>query len=48
MEAIGLDGVRKFFAGINIQGVGQYATDNPEYIVAWLDSQDRITMSSVS
>ena len=42
IEAIGLDGVRKFFAGINIQGVSQCVTDNPEYIVAWLDSQDRI------
>lgn len=42
IEAIGIDGVRKFFAGINIQGVRQYVTDNSEYIVAWLDRQDRI------
>lgn len=45
IEAIGLDGVRKFFAGINIQGVSQCVTYNPEYIVAWLDSQDRITFA---
>ena len=34
IEAIGLDGVRKFFAGINVQGTLQCITDNPEYIFA--------------
>lgn len=42
IEAIGLDGVRKFFAGINVQGTLQCVTDNPEYIAVWLDSQERI------
>lgn len=42
IEAIGLDGVRKFFAGINIQGTLQCITDNPEYIAVWVDNQNRI------
>lgn len=42
IEAIGLDGIRRFFAGINVQGTLQCTTDNPEYIAVWLDSQDRI------
>lgn len=42
MEAIGLDGIRKFFAGINVQGTLQCVTDNPDYIAVWLDNQDRI------
>lgn len=42
IEVIGLDGVRKFFAGINVQGTLQCVTDNPEYIAAWIDNQNRI------
>jgi len=42
IEAIGLNGVRKFFAGINVQGTLQCVTDNPEYIAVWLDNQERI------
>lgn len=42
IEAIGIDGVRKFFAGINVQGTLQCTTDNPEYIAVWLDNQNRI------
>lgn len=45
IEAIGLDGVRKFFAGIDIQGVKQCVIDNPEYIAAWLDYNDRIILA---
>lgn len=44
IEAIGIDGIRKFFAGINIQGTLQCVTDNPEYIAAWLDNQNRIVL----
>ena len=44
IEAIGLDGVRKFFAGINVQGTLQCVTDNPEYIALWLDNQNRIVL----
>lgn len=42
IEAIGIDGIRRFFAGINIQGTLQCVTDSPEYIAVWLDSQERI------
>ena len=42
IEAIGLDGVKKFFAGINIQGNLYYSTDNPEYIAIWTDNQNKI------
>lgn len=42
IEAIGLDGVRKFFAGIDIQGTLQCVTDNPEYLVAWVDKENKI------
>lgn len=42
IEAIGIDGVRKFFAGINIQGTLQCVTDNPDYLVAWVDKENRI------
>lgn len=42
IEAIGLDGVRKFFAGINIQGVSQCVTDNSEYISVELDKLGHI------
>lgn len=42
IEAIGIDGIRKFFAGINVQGTLQCITDNPEYIAAWLDNQEKI------
>ena len=42
IEAIGLDGIRKFFAGIEVQGTLQCVTDNPEYIAVWLDNQERI------
>ena len=42
IEAIGIDGIRKFFAGINIQGTLQCVTDNPEYIAVWLDNQNKI------
>lgn len=42
IEAIGLDGVRKFFAGIEIQGVSQCVTDNPDYIIAWVDNTNKI------
>lgn len=42
IEAIGLDGVRKFFAGINVQGTLQCVTDNPEYIAAWIDNTERL------
>ena len=44
IEAIGIDGIRKFFAGINIQGTLQCVTDNPEYIAVWLDNQNRIVL----
>ena len=44
IEAIGLDGVRKFFAGINVQGTLQCVTDNPEYIAVWIDNQNRIVL----
>ena len=42
IEAIGLDGIRKFFDGIEVQGTLQCVTDNPEYITVWLDNQERI------
>lgn len=42
IEAIGIDGVRKFFAGINIQGISQCVIDNPDYIIAWVDKKNRI------
>lgn len=42
IEAIGIDGIRKFFAGINIQGTLQCVTDNPEYIAVWLDNNGKI------
>lgn len=42
IEAIGLDGVRKFFAGINIQGISQYVIDNPDYLIAWVDKENKI------
>ena len=42
IEVIGLDGVRKFFAGINVQGTLQCVTDNPDYLVAWVDKENRI------
>lgn len=42
IEAIGLDGVRKFFAGINIQGISQCVIDNPDYTIAWVDKENRI------
>ena len=42
IEAIGLDGVRKFFAGINIQGTLQCITDNPEFISVELDKLGHI------
>ena len=42
IEAIGLDGVRKFFAGINIQGIYQCVTNNPDYLVAWVDKENKI------
>ena len=42
IEAIGLDGIRNFFAGIEVQGTLQCITDNPEYIAVWLDSQKKI------
>lgn len=44
IEAIGLDGIKKFFAGINIQGTLQCVTDNPEYIAVWIDNQNRIVL----
>lgn len=44
IEAIGIDGVRKFFAGINVQDTLQCVTDNPEYIAVWLDNQNRIVL----
>ena len=44
IETIGLDGVRKFFAGINVQGTLQCVTDNPEYLALWLDNQNRIVL----
>lgn len=42
IEAIGLDGVRKFFAGINIQGILQCVIDNPDYTIAWIDKDNKI------
>lgn len=42
IEAIGLDGVRKFFAGINIQGISQCVIDNPDYTIAWIDKENKI------
>lgn len=42
IEAIGLDGVRKFFAGINIQDVTQCVIDNPDYTIALVDNENRI------
>ena len=45
IEAIGLDGVRKFFAGINIQGISQCVIDNPDYTIAWVDKENRIVFA---
>lgn len=45
IEAIGLDGVRKFFAGIDVQGVRQNVVDNPEYIAVWTDSDDKLLLA---
>lgn len=45
IEAIGLDGVRKFFAGIDVQGVRQNVVDNPEYIAVWTDSDDKLVLA---
>ena len=42
IEAIGLDGVRKFFAGINVQGTLQCVINNPEYSIAWVDNTNKI------
>ena len=42
IEAIGLDGIRKFFAGINVQGTLQCAADNPEFISVELDKLGHI------
>ena len=42
IEAIGLDGVRKFFAGIDIQGVKMSVKDNSPYAFLLLDEKDRI------
>lgn len=42
IEAIGLDGIRKFFAGINIQGISQCVIDNPDYLISWVDKENRI------
>lgn len=42
IEAIGLDGIRKFFAGIEIQGISQCVIDNPDYIIAWVDKDNKI------
>jgi len=42
IEAIGLDGVRKFFAGIEIQGVSQCVTDNPEYTKVLTDADNKV------
>ena len=42
IEAIGLDGIRKFFAGIDIQGISQCVIDNPDYTIAWVDKENRI------
>ena len=42
IEAIDLDGIRKFFAGINIQGTLQCAADNPEFISVELDKLGHI------
>lgn len=42
IEAIGLNGIRKFFAGIDIQGTLQCVTDNPEFISVELDKLGHI------
>lgn len=42
IEAIGLDGIRKFFAGIEVQGTLQCVTDNPEFISVELDKLGHI------
>ena len=42
IETIGLDGIRKFFAGINIQGISQCVIDNPDYLIAWADNTNKI------
>ena len=42
IEAIGIDGIRRFFAGINIQGTLQCITDNPEFISVELDKLGHI------
>ena len=42
IEAIGLDGVRKFFAGINIQDISQCVIDNPDYLIAWTDKENKV------
>jgi predicted phosphodiesterase len=42
IEAIGLDGIRKFFAGIDIQGVKMSVEDNSPYTFLLLDKKGRI------
>lgn len=44
IEAIGLDGVRKFFAGIDIQGMGMSVIDDPQYSFLLLDKDGRIAI----
>lgn len=46
IEAIGFDGVRKFFAGINVQGILQCVTDNPEFVSADTDNDGRLLEST--
>ena len=42
IEAIGLDGVRKFFVGIEVQGTLHCVTDNPEYIAVEIDANGKV------
>ena len=43
IEAIGLDGARKFFAGIDIQDTKFHCVvNNSEFIIVWLDSENRV------
>lgn len=42
IESVGSDGVRNFFAGINVRGNKFTTTDNPEYKAVLLDKDDKI------
>lgn len=46
LESIGLDGVKKFHAGIDIQGVGQNAEESLEFMDAKVDNEGRLLEST--